>query len=181
MDKKGVSVFISHVIAIAILFVVLTVVSSQLYSYYYDIKEESQRSQSRILSQKLSDNIITLYTNYKNSDYIPKEGNETLSEIFVNVPDKISGNNYELSLISHSKLWVDGYFENETTYQNKRPYAMVRVETEGNPSNVFDYPIYNVIIDLDGSVRRATKIRLSYVRENINGNKKDSIKLERIF
>ncbi len=179
--RKGISVFISHILAIAILFAILIVVSTQVYSYYYSIKEESQRAQTTVLSQRVADNVFNLYTNYKDSDYEPEEGrNKTLSLVYINIPEKISGNNYILSLEQHGDLWIEGEMENESSSDNERPYTFVRIEIEGKPSATYNYPIYNIVsVNVSGSVRRATKIKLSYVREKQSGELKDFLMMER--
>ncbi len=182
-SSKGVSVFISHVIAIAILFVVMIGVSVEMYNYYFSVKEESQQSQARILSQRVADSVIRLYDNYRQSDYEPEEGkNTTLSEVYLNIPESISGNNYIISLENHGDLWIDGSLGDEESYQDDRPYTRVRIETEGKPSAVFVYPIYNVVsVEAGGSVRRATKIKLSYLRGMENGDVRDYVKMERFL
>lgn len=178
--RKGLSVFISHVLAIAILFVVLIVVSSQLYNYYYSIKEQSQQSQALVLSQRVADNVLTLYTNYKESDFEPPEGeNRILSVTYVNIPEKISGNNYILSLEQHGDFWIEGGMENESSSEDERSYTFVKVEIDGKPSATYTYPIYNVVANVIGSVRRTTKVKLSYIREKQSGELNDFIIMER--
>lgn len=179
--EKGISVFTSHVIAIAILFVILIVVSSSIFSYYYSIKEEVQASQAKALCQRIADNVLKLYTEYNRSDYRPWEGeNDTLSEVYLNIPEKISGNGYTLSLRQRGDLWIEGTMENETAYKNERPYTSVRVDVEGNPSAVYSYPIYNMVLaNVSGSVRKATVIKISYLREKESGEIRDYIIMER--
>jgi len=180
--KKGLSVFVSHIIAIAILFVVMIIISFQMYSYYFNLKENIQRSQATIVSQRIADVVFGLYTAYKDSDYTPEVGeNLTLSEIYINLPEKIAGNNYEVSLQQHGDFWVD-VNASESSYHNERPYTSVKIETMGKPQKVYNYPIYNIVpVEVSGSVRKATKIKISYIRANENGEIKDYIKLERIL
>jgi|GEM_PF-1169566 len=181
-DKKGISIFISHVIAIAILFVIMILVSVQFYNYYYSVKNEVQESQAKVLSQRVANDVLNLYTNYKYSNYELKEGeNKTLSEVYINIPEKISGNNYIISLEQHGEFWIEGGIEGESSSEEERPYMSVRVKIESKPLVTYDYPIYNLIsANVSGSVRMATKIKLSYVRENENGVLKDYIIMERV-
>ena len=169
---KGISVFTSHVIAIAILFAILIIIASGMYSYYYSVRGETQQSQARVLSKRIADNVISLYTTYKESDYDPYQ-NTTLSVVYVNIPEKISGSSYELSLEQHKDFWIEGDVENESSHDNERPYTFVKVETD---SFTHYQPIYNIIsAKVSGSVRKATKVKLSYVR----GKGEDFIKMER--
>ena len=180
--SKGISVFVSHILAIAILFVALVAVSSQMYGYYHSLKETALETQARILSQRISENVFKLYTNYKESDYEPrKDSNETMSEIYLNIPDKISGNNYVVSLENRQDLWVEGGFYGEEFYSDVMPYSSVVIDVEGNPSGTFRYPIYNLVsTKVNGSATRASRIKISYVRENSPEGTTDYIFMERV-
>ena len=177
--KKGLSIFMSHILAIAILFVILAVVSTQLFTYYMNIREETQKSQALSISQRVAEAVLGLYTNYRKSDYEPEEGgNRTLSEVYLNLPDKISGRDYTLSLEQHEKFWVEGSMENETSSKNERPYTSVKIEVG---SSVYTYPIYNIVsVNVSGSVKMADRIKISYIRKRENGETKDLITMERI-
>lgn len=179
--RKGISVFTSHVIAIAILFVVLVAASSSLYSYYHSLKENVQESQALAVSRSVAEAVLALYSEYSSSEFVPQEGrNETLSEVYINVPEKISGNTYTLSLLQHEEFWIDVAMENETTYQNERPYTFVRVEADGMPSGVYEYPIYNIVgAKVSGSASQASTVKISYFRESKLGVIGDYITLER--
>lgn len=178
--RKGISVFISHILAIAILFVIFIAVSVSMFDYYQGLREKVQESQAEILCWRVADNMIKLYTSYKTSDYEPEEGgNDTLSEIYLNIPEKISGSNYVLSLERHMEFWVDCIMENETQSQNERPYTLVKVETE-NPRNTYSYPVYNLALDnVSGSVEKTTRVKLYYLREKQDGELQDYIIMER--
>lgn len=181
-SRSGLSIFISHIIAIAILFAVLIIVSFQMYSYYYSIRENTQNLVASSISQRISDIILGLYTTYKNSEFAPLQGkNITLSEIYLNIPEKISGNNYRISLQQHGDFWID-VDASEDSYHSERPYTSVRIETMGKPQKVYTYPIYNVVpVEVSGSVRKASKIKISYIRANENGEIRDFIIMERVL
>lgn len=183
MKSKGISVFVSHIIAVAILFAVLMVVSVNLYGYYFDFKENIMSSQSKIVSDRIAENILKLYVNYKESDFVPiKNSNITLSEIYLNIPEKISGNNYKIYLEQRGELWIECDVEDEEFYSEDIPYTSVKIEVEGKPSKAFSYPIYNIVSAyVNGSAERASRIKLSYVRENHEDDIEDYILMERVL
>ena len=181
-SKKGLSVFVSHVIAIAILFVVLIVISFQMYSYYYSIKGATQKSVSTLISREISNLILGLYTTYKNSMFTPSLGeNETLAEIYMNIPEKIGGNSYEISLVQHGDFWIDANVAGSSSLSTtERPYTSVRIKIMGKPSSIYTYPVYNVVpLIVSGSSKKSTRIKLSYIRENKDGLIRDYIIMER--
>ena len=178
---KGLSVFTSHILATAILFVILITVSSQMYAYYYNLKENVQRSESVVLSQRIANVIVKLHGIYKNSDLKPDAGeNMTLSEIYLNIPKKISGNNYIIKLNQRSEFWIEASVSGERFFDEERPYTSIEIEIEGKPSSVYTYPVYNVAtLNVSGSAKSPSgKIKISYVRKNYGGKIEDLVIME---
>lgn len=182
IGKNGISVFTSHVIAIAVLFVILMAGATSIYSYYNSIRGEAQRSQALAVSQAVADAVLVLYNEYNLSTFEPAEGkNETLSEIYINVPEKISGNSYSLALRRHGEFWIETEVENETYYQDERPYTSVVVDVDGSSSATYEYPIYNTVsANVTGSASKSTTVKISYVREKFSGALRDYIVMERV-
>lgn len=181
---KGISEYMSHVLAIAVAFVILGLVASSLYSYYKNVTLESQRSEARTLSERVGDEILKLYSKYEGSEVEPSEGqNVTLASSTIDTPEGIGGENYNLYLNTSKAYWVDAGLSSSSdlsVVQTKRPMAKVVVEVTGFPGKTYAYNLYNIPINLTGSTSRPDKIKVTYIRENEGGNLTDTIRMERV-
>ncbi|MFB6075691.1 MAG: hypothetical protein ABEK17_00965 [Candidatus Aenigmatarchaeota archaeon] len=178
---KGLSSFVSHVLALAISIIILSIVAANLFGYYGDTVEQSQRTQARLVSGEIGENIIRLYTNYIDSDTEPMEGETlVLGKIRLSVPEKISGRSYIISLRDNDEYWIDVQIEGLKSENIYRNYAAVKITTMNTPGVEETYNLNNIGINLEGRVRKTDEIVLKYIRNNTDGTLNDKIVMERI-
>ncbi|MFB6088513.1 MAG: hypothetical protein ABEK36_01915 [Candidatus Aenigmatarchaeota archaeon] len=179
--RKGLSSFVSHILALAISIIILSIVAANLFGYYRDTVEQSQRTQARIVSGEIAENIIRLYTNYKDSGTIPSEGESiTLGKVKLSVPQKISGRSYIISFQDNDEYWISVDVEGAESDHVERRFSRVKISTMGTNSISESYSLNNIEIDLEGRVRKTDEVVLKYIRTNISGKIKDRIVMERI-
>lgn len=181
--KKGISEFVSHVLAIAIAFVILALVASSMYNYYRSVVLESQEVEARALSERLGDKILKLYSKYEKSELRPDLGeNLTLATSAVDTPGGIADRNYNLYLNSSMAHWINAELisvANISVIRTRRPTARVIVKVVEFPKKTYQYFLYNIEINLTGSAKRPNKVDLNYIRKNEGGNITDLIRMER--
>lgn len=179
--QKGLSSFVSHVLALAISIIILSIVAANLFDYYRDTVEQSQRTQARLVSGMTGENIIRLYTSYRDSDTEPIEGESlVLGKVKLSVPEKISGRSYIISLRDNDDYWIDVQVENSENEDVYRKYAAVEITTMNTPSVEEVYSLNNIGIDLEGRVRKTDEVVLKYIRNNTDGTINDKIIMERL-
>lgn len=183
MSKKGVSDYVSHILAIAIALVILGLIASSMYDYYTDLVVESQRSEAETLSENIGDSILRLYSRYNGHGTVPEEGeNITLATAEVDTPDRVAGRNYDIYLNSSRAYWIDARLEsasNISLIDAERPTAKIIVEVTDFPEKRYEYGLYNIEVDMKGRVSRPDGVVLRYMRENVGGNVIDTIKMSR--
>ena len=182
---KGISGFMSHVIAIAIAFVVLSMISVNMYDYYTNTVKETQKTQAKILGQKIGLSITKLYETFRNSDFEPNPGeNFTFSELEITVPKQISGKAFSLELRENEDFWiwadikVDG--QDVKLREIRKPSNRIFIQTFEEPETTFTFDLYNIEIPVEGEFRQTDKVKFSYLRTNQNGKIKDKIIMERV-
>ncbi|MBI4017343.1 MAG: hypothetical protein HY366_00145 [Candidatus Aenigmarchaeota archaeon] len=181
--NKGVSLYVSHMLALALLLAAFGFVSIGITNYYKGVSEKGQEAQALVVSQLLAENIVKLEYLYKNSvaGLSTNGTNITLAELVLDVPQKISGKPYVVTLTGHQDFWIINNVtvsgENKTILQESRPQAQVTITTDGPPSITFSYNIYNVVAALEGSAQRTDRIKLTYMRELVSGVTTDRVVL----
>jgi hypothetical protein len=183
LERKGISQYVSHILAIAIAFVILGLVTTNFYDYYRDVVQESQGAEASSLSERIGDEIITMYTQYNgNEKEPPKGGSITFASSTLSAPEKIGGSNYRIYLNSSKEHWINADLTTSgeiSTIETKRPAAMIIVKT-GFPERTYVHRLYNIEVDMNGSAQNPDKIELSYVRsKDSQGNITDTVILER--
>lgn len=183
MSSKGISEFVSHILAIAIAFVILGIIASTMYNYYTSLVLESQSSEARSVSERIGDRVMEMYSKYDVKDVEPEPGkNLTLASATVDVPDGIAGRNYNIYLNSSKAHWINAELHstaNISVIDTRRPTARILVEVTEFPERTYTYRLYNIEINATGKVRRPDKINLKYVRENKGGNITDRVIMDR--
>ncbi|MFP4634151.1 MAG: hypothetical protein ACLFM9_04270 [Candidatus Aenigmatarchaeota archaeon] len=179
---KGLSNYISHILAVAIAFLILSLIASSMYDYYVDLTMESQRSEAMALSEDLGNKIMDMYSQYGDVEIIPQQGEtEVLTSTEVDVPDDVGGRNYNLRLNSSRKHWIETDLEATAEVEvvdSRRPTARVVVEVTEFPEGTYKYHMYNIETNMTGHVSNPRKVKLEYVRVN-DGEVEDLIRMSR--
>lgn len=179
--RKGLSSFVSHILALAISIIILSIIASNLFGYYRDTVEQSQRTQTRIVGGEIGQNIIRLYTNYRGSEVKIGRGEDlVLGKIKLSIPQKISGRSYIIELQDNDEEWIEANVQNGVAKDTERQYAGIEVRTMASKPIVETYYLNNIGIELEGKVRKTDEILLKYIRENFNGTLEDKIVMERL-
>ena len=181
--KKGLSDYISHILAIAIAFIILGLVSSSMYDYYIEMTVESQRSEVEAMNEDIRNSIMNLYSEYRYKDIIPPENeSEVLGEVEISLTPEIAGGRYRVELHSAEDEWIDftvkSIFETTTT-EVTRPTARITTHVLDFPQRNYTSYLYNIEINLEGNVTSPDDLRLEYVRKN-EGEIKDYIRATEI-
>ncbi|MFP4116420.1 MAG: hypothetical protein ACLFQ8_01620 [Candidatus Aenigmatarchaeota archaeon] len=151
MSKKGVSDYFSHILALAITIVILSLVMSTFHDYYVDVAERSQQSEAMAVNREVGDAILNLYSTYRYRDFDSEE-NETLGEKTVDLPRKIAGQGYNVRLNSTGQIVV---------------------ETTGFPKRTYIRSLYGIDIRLEGKLEEPGTSTVEYV----SGGTEDLVKL----
>ena len=172
---KGVSNFITYSITVLLGFLVLTSFSLLIYGYYDQVsKTNMEVSLKQVCIQTLT-GIIDLYNKGKDSDVIPENSSSIiLSEIDLNYPDKISGKNFEVELISSPGIWntisnlsIDG--ENVKIRKETSSGFKIIARATQRPFVEYEYDVPNIPIVLQGKFTPGENDILRIVRYNYNG------------
>ncbi len=183
LTKKGLSDYISHILAIAIAFLILSLVASSMYDYYVNLTLESQRSEATAVSEDIAERMMDMYSEYRDKEIIPGPGEkEVLKSVELDVPDNIGGRNYDIRLNSSNQHWIEA--EIVTTSEisivdSRRPTARIVVEVTEFPEETYTYHLYNIETGLDGEARNPDRIRLEYIRKRENDKTMDTIEMSR--
>ncbi len=179
---KGESHFVEYTLVILLSVVMIVGVTLLAFSFYRSISDSEIKQELRQISAQVSDNVVKLYDVAKSSRASP--GNYTsmlISEVNLNLPDKVSNNNYEIFLVSASQLTplislvtIDGT-NVSTIISNSN--ARVVGRTNGDPEVEVEYDIPNIDVSVQGKARNGQNTTLRYYKYNINGTIRDMIVL----
>lgn len=179
-SEKGISVFVSHVLAIGIAISILFIISTHFYSYYQQIVRQSQTIQGKRIAEEVSENLLKLYQIYEDSDFLPEQ-NKTLGKLKLKIPEKISGRDYIIKLENRSEFWIHSDItvngSNVSIKSAERPFSKIVIQTEKIPKINLEYNLFNLEIPVEGKVESSDHVILKYIRRNENGKKKDKILL----
>ncbi len=180
-QKKGMSDYFSHVIALAIAFLILALIATSVHDYYIDITVESQRAEAVSISEYIGKGIMDMYSEYRGSEKMyQEEESMILASTEIKVPDNIAGRSYNIRLNSSAEHWIDVDLEPHHDIDivgSRRPTAGVIVEISGFPQNTHVHHIYNIELELEGNAHNPERIRLEYIREVEEGEPIDRVKM----
>lgn len=180
---KGVSKFLSYTFLILLGFVMLTLFTITIYSYYNNILRKNIDVGLKQIAVQTSTEIIKLYDIGKSSNARPSNASLILiSQIDLNYPTKISQKNYEVQLISSPGIWtqiksfkIDNL--TATIKDEKISGSRAVVRTTQSPIVSYDFQISNIPVPIQGVFRSGENSTLKYVRYNYNGTINDTIVL----
>jgi len=178
---KGVSNFITYAITILLGFLIVTTFSLLIYGYYDRVSKSNIESSLKQLCIQTVISIIDLYNKGEESDVNPENSSSIiLSEIDLNYPDRVSGNNFEVELVSSPGIWnaiLNLTIDNESTEIKKETSSGAKIiaRTTQRPFVSHEYDIPNIPIVLQGKFKSGENDTLRLVRYNYNGNIQDVI------
>lgn len=168
---------------IAVAFVILSLFASSMYNYYTNIVSESQKAEARAVSERIGDKILTMYSRYEKSGIEPQPGeNITLGTSTLDTPEGIGGRNYRIYLNSSGSYWITADLESSSNISitdTETNSARIVIKTIGFPEETYEYPLYNIDLNLTGSAERPNEVSLNYVRRKEGSNITDIVRMKR--
>lgn len=178
-EFKAISPVLSHSLFVAVGVVLLIFISALVWYIYTESVKQAVRTELRQVSQTLGNEIIKLYS-LKSSQASPQpNGSLLLGSASVQLPQKVGGRAYSLTLYEPSPVWI--YLTNFTAVEGSppsketRPYGRIVARTQ-EPSLEVEYLLYNLEIKMQGSVDGGKAV-LEYYRYNYNSTTEDKITL----
>jgi len=180
---KGLSTFLTYTFTILLGFTLITFFSFLIYSYYNQVLNLNIQASLKQLAVQTTIGIIKLYDLSKKTDVIPENSSSiVISEMDLDYPNKVSGKNFEVELISSPGIWVliinmtidgnTGIINKETTSG-----AKIIVKTTQRPLVSYEYDIPNIPVVLQGKFKPGDSDVLKLIRYNYNGSIVDNIVL----
>jgi len=178
---KGISRLVTYAITIMFGFIIVTVFSTLIYGYYDQILKSNIRASLKQIATQTALSITKLYYLGKESNVIPDNSSSIIiSEIDLNYPNKISGKDFEVELVSSPGIWniitgitING--ENVTIKKETTSGAKIITKTTQRPFVSYEYDLPNLPIVLQGKFRSGENDTLRLVRYNYDGVVYDSI------
>ncbi len=178
---KGVSKFVTYAFITLFGFVVLAIFTGILYTFYDKVLKTNISAGLRQIAVETVGQITKAYDTGKNSDSKPENSSAiVLVDLNLNYPEKISGKNYEILLVSSPGIWTQiktFQIDNRTVTPLKEVISgsKVLVRTTQIPLLTYELPVPNIPIYLEGGYRSGENSTLRYVRYNYNGSVNDTI------
>jgi hypothetical protein len=146
------------------------------------IVESKVREEFELISQQLLTAISRLAELGRKNPLEPKVNETLLLGVFdLQLPQKIVGKNYEIELISGSKIWVNvqnfTFNEEEVNYRSEGPNAKIAMRTLEEPKISFEQPLPNFGIELEGKFKSGMPGIIRYYRYNLDGKIRNVIVL----
>ncbi len=178
---KGISRFITYSLVILSSFVVLTLFTTLIYSYYNRVLETNIQVSLKQIAVQTADSILYLYEQAEESDASPVNSTSTtLSNIDLNYPNRVEDRNFEIELMSSPGIWnvitnLTINNVNATILKESTSGTKIIAKTTQKPIVSYEYDITNVPIKLQGKYRSGGNDTLRLVRYNYNGSLEDII------
>jgi hypothetical protein len=178
---KGV-VYIDLLIIVVFMVVLISFVSFIAFRARDVIVESKIKEEFELISQQLLTAISrTVELGEKNS-IAPKVNETLLLGVFdLQLPQKIVGKNYEIELISGSKIWVNvqnfTFNGEEVNYRSEGPNAKIAMRTLEEPKISLEQSLPNFGIELEGKFKSGMPGVIRYYRYNLDGKIYDAIVL----
>ncbi len=181
MNMKGVSRFVAYTFVILFGFVILSLFAGLIYGYYDRVLKINIEAGLRQIAIETTGQITKIYDLAKDSDAVPANSSLIIiADLDLKYPNKISGKNYEIQLISSPGIWTQIQtftINNESVTIRKETISGSKViaRTTQTPVVTFELPIPNIPIHIEGGYRSGENATLKYVRYNYNGSVNDTI------
>lgn len=180
---KGISRFVTYAITIMFGFIIVTVFSTLIFGYYDQVLKSNIRGSLKEIAIQTALSITKLYYSGKESNVVPDNSSSIIiEEVDLNYPNKVSGKNFEVELVSSPGIWdivtdmtIGG--ENVTIRKETTSSAKIIAKTTQRPFVSHEYDFPNLPIVLQGKFRSGQNDTLRMVRYNYNGVVYDMIVL----
>ena len=150
---KGISLFFSYITAIIVSIIVISSITLIFFNIQKNITENQIKKDFVQLSNIISSKITLIYNSAEFSKYSKFSNNSIkLSEIKLNLPEKIGNRNYKISLSKNNLQ------------------TMIIIETVEDPIISIEYYIPNIDINIQGDTFNPHNTKLKYIRYNENNN-----------
>ncbi len=180
---KGVSKFIGYTFIILFGFAMLAFFTTMIYRYYDNVLKANISAGLRQIAIETTAQITKVYEMGKNTEFNPANSSTlVIADINLKYPEKISGKNYEILLVSSPGIWTQlkSFQIDNVTVTPKREIisgSKVLVRTTQKPVVSDELHIPNIPISIQGGYRSGENATLKYVRYNYNGSINDTIVL----
>ena len=179
---KGEAHFVEYTLVTLLSVVLIIGITLLAFSFYRTINENEIKQELRQISAQVSDNVVKLYDTARSSKAQPANYTSVLiSEVDLNLPNKVANKNYDVVLVSASQLTplitlvtIDGA-NVSTIISNSN--ARVIGRTDSDPDVEVEYDIPNIDISVQGKASNGQNTTLRYYKYNINGTVYDTIVL----
>ena len=162
-------------------FSIVTVFSTLIYGYYDQVLKSSIITSLKQVAMQTSVSIVELYDLANENDVIPEISSSiTLSNIYLNYPDEVSGKNFEVELTSSPGIWsfvTNITIDDEIAEIKKETSSGAKIiaKTTQRPFVSYEYNFPNLPIILQGKFSSGENDTLRLVRYNYNGVVEDRI------
>jgi len=172
---KGLSNYISYTLTMMLGFVIVAFFTTSLYKIYDRTVVSNIQAGLKQVTIQTMDGINYLYDESKKSDATPTNASSiVISDIALNYPEKISGKNFEIELISSPGIWnriTNLMIGDETATITKETESGSKIiaKTTQKPLIAYEYDIPNIPVKLQGKFKSGVNDTLRLVRYNYNG------------
>jgi hypothetical protein len=178
---KGVSRFVTYSFTVLLGFIVLIVFSSLIYGYYDQVLKSNIKAGLKQITIQTLFGIIKLHDLGLDAHAYPKNSSSiVISSISLNYPDKVSGKDFEIELISSPGVWnlitnmtIDG--KDVIVKKVTSSGSKIIAKTTQSPFVIYEYEVPNIPVILQGKFVSRENDSLSLVRYNYNGFIEDRI------
>jgi hypothetical protein len=172
---KGLSNYISHALIVMLGFIIVTFFTTALYRIYDKILVSNMQAGLKQVTIQTMSGINYLYDESKKSNAAPTNSSSVvISDITLNYPEKISGRNFEVELISSPGIWnvITNLVIGDTIATiNKETESGSKIiaKTTQKPLITYEYDAPNIPVKLQGKFKSGVNDTLRVVRYNYNG------------
>lgn len=172
--------FIEYVLTILFSVLVVISISALVYTFYRASIEREVKGELKQLAIQTSDAVIKLYDTSKASKVLPSNySSMMISEVKLNLPERVAKRNYEMLLISANPIWtsvseitIDG--QNVSSVK-RTPGAKIVARTTQDPVVEIEYDMPNIDVAVQGRSENGANDVLKYFRYNYNTTIYDTV------
>jgi hypothetical protein len=183
---KGQATLIGYVTTVAFSVVIIVGISAFFFNYYNSVLRNEINQEFTQIAGQTSYSIAKLYSMAKDTDFIPKNHSSILlSELNLNLPEKIGTRNYELRLDSSDNVLSfisslnDAGFQISPGFYGTSP--QIHGITDRNPIVEFNLDIPDTDIIVQGKTNGGPNSTLRFYRYNLNDDIFDLILLDESY
>lgn len=166
---KGTS-FVTYILVSASALAVMLMLTLIIQRYYSQYNQSFKQAAARDISSYVESEIISIYSQFYNSDIDPGNQSVTLFLKNLDLPQRISGERYYIESVTNTGLWNYLSYNISTPYESSSNKIVLRFAS----GEEYTYDIVNINISIQGIASYDDPV-IKYVRYRIGGNMFDSI------